>query len=99
VSVKLAAFYGLLTWLLLRIAGVHFVYLPTLGAMVFSAIPAIPPIVVLIPGLLELIFGGAWFRAILLFSAFVYSGVADEIIVNEVSPELVLDRVGWTSER
>eukprot|EP00873_Tetraselmis_striata_P010017 jgi/Tetstr1/430281/TSEL_020108.t1 len=84
VTVKIAAFNGLLTWLSLRVLGAHFVYLPTLAAIVFSCFPLIPVMVVIIPAILEFVIAGAWVRAIVLAAAFLAAGSAGDVIADEV---------------
>lgn len=84
VTAKLGFFHGVFTWLTLRMLGAHFVYLPTLAAILFSCFPFIPVTVVIIPAVLEFLFRGAWLRTIVLVVAHLSAGSADDVIVSEV---------------
>ena len=84
VTIKLALFHGIFTWLTLRMVGVHFVYLPTLAALVLACFPLIPIMVVLVPAILELVFCGAWLRLAVLVVAHLTAGGADDTIAESV---------------
>lgn len=84
VTAKMAFFHGVFTWLTLRMAGVHFIYLPTLAAAILACFPLIPIMVVLVPAILELVMSGCWFRLVLLLLAHLSAGSADDIIAEDV---------------
>lgn len=86
VSSKLAVFYGLYTWLIHTLFQVPLVYIPTVLAAIFAAIPLVSTYWVCLPAVIDLwLIRGNPFNAVLLFVLqFAPTNIVDTTIYEDI---------------